>query len=71
MPFSAAGIPATVPQYTVSRKGGQFMAKHQELTFTYINPNAPGVFEQQFQKILLDRLLYLSEQYRKTGARGK
>ena len=47
------------------------MAKHQELTFTYINPNAPGVFEQQLQKILLDRLLYLSEQYRKTGARGK
>ena len=47
------------------------MAKHQELTFTYINPNAPGVFEKQLQKILIDKLLHLAEQNRKTGAPGK
>ncbi|MBR6595017.1 MAG: hypothetical protein IKK72_00330 [Oscillospiraceae bacterium] len=46
------------------------MAK-QELTFTFQDPNAPGVLEKQLQKILIDKLLYLAEQNLKTGAHCK
>ena len=46
------------------------MAK-QALTFTFVNPNPPGVLEKQLQKILMDKLLYLSAQKPNTGAAGK
>ena len=48
------------------------MAKQKpELTFTFMNPNTPGVFEKQLQKILLDKLLYLAKQNRQNGASNK
>ena len=48
------------------------MAKQKpELTFTFMNPNAPGVFEKQLQKILLDRLLYLYTENRAVSDRQK
>ena len=34
------------------------MAKQEvQLTFTFVNPNTPKVFERQLQKILIDKLL--------------
>lgn len=33
------------------------MKKTMSLTYTFINPNSPAVFEQTLKKILLDKLL--------------
>lgn len=46
------------------------MAK-QALTFTFVNPNPPGVLEKQLQKILIDKLQYLAAQKTSTGVTGK
>ena len=37
---------------------GPFMAKNNvKLTYTFINPNTPKVFENTLKKILIDKLL--------------
>lgn len=42
-----------------------------QLTFTFVNPNTPKVFERQLQKVLIDKLLFQYRENAKTVGRQK